>query len=249
MVEVTRSLYKVHKSNEYVTTEDCFFIKQIVIELPKENYRNNQKDHMSPQELQTNAEEEAENLISNAKAKAEEIILKAKQEAEAVSETIKQSAYDEGYQTGKNEGYNEIGGKIEDAKDILKKMVQEKNELINDLKPDIVKLSIKIAEKIIQEQLDIDDKKYLSFISNAVKKASGSEISIFVNPKQFERIDELKEMLLSQASQIKKIEILKKETIDELDFIIETETGLIDAGVTPQIKKIEQAFELKESCI
>lgn len=247
MAEVTRSLYKVHKSYECVTDEDRYCIKHIVIDTTKNNYQSSSATISD--EMQIDEEEIATDIIQKAQCEAEEIILRAKQEANAMIEKIKQDAYEIGYNEGKKQGVQDVDANIEQAKDILNAMMQEKYNLITDLEPELVGLSIKIAEKIIGEQLNIDDTKYLSFISNAVKKASGSEISIFVHPKQFEKISELKQTLISQSHQIKSLSIFKKEVLDEFDCLIETDNGTIDAGVVTQIQKIEQAFELKESCV
>jgi len=192
--------------------------------------------------------EKAEEMLQTAMNKAEQIILDAKKEAELFKEKIRQDAYELGYEEGKAEGSKKFESIIQDANNMLKQIIDEKYVMISELEPDIMRVCVKIAEKILKQQIKLDENKFSTIITNAIQKASDTEnMNIYVSHEQFDRVNEMKDSFLAKARKVKNIEIFRDEILESLGCLIETDCEVIDLGIMSQIKKIEQAFKIQES--
>lgn len=242
--EVTRSLSKVFKLNDCYTTSESYLVRQIVFHPKPAKAEQKRSRHLE------DAKAEAERLVQKACSEAKRILQSAKEEADDIRERARSIAYEEGFIAGKKEAQKQTENILAQANELLEMMVKEKYDIISGLERQIIALCIKISEKIIGQQIKLDQKKFLSIISEAIKKAAGAEnVTILVSPGQYDNVAEYKQALLSKANGIKSIDIFKNNLLGELDCLIETECGAVDSSVSTQLEKISQLFEVSENCV
>lgn len=109
--------------------------------------------------------QEARNEMKELEAKNEKLMLKAKEERDAVlaeARKMKDKLVDEAKHSAKKEGERIM----EEAK---KQIHYERMAAVTDLKNEIASLSIDIAEKILQKELE-DENKHHNLIQDQLKK-------------------------------------------------------------------------------
>lgn len=176
------------------------------------------------------AHQRSKEIIHQAESQAEEI------KKEAIEE--KQKAIKEGYEKGYQEG-------LAQASEIILLAKQQRDKLITNLEPQLVKLSIKIAEKIIDREIKLDEWTVINIVNQALQPIKDQQkITIFVNPEDLKKLEIKKNSILSILSKAKDIEIRANDEIKLGGCIIETEAGKIDAQLQTQLKTIEKALSM-----
>ena len=198
-------------------------------------------------------------IIEEAEKKAEDIIKKARSEAKKLIEETKlysQSAFTQaetdGYEKGKEEGFEagkeEMINLILDAKNVLNQVLKERELLLRSIEPEVAKLSIRIAEKIMKYQIDIDPDAVVSMIRAALDTVKQrEEVVIKVNQEDYYYAKEKREVFASMVEGLKTLDILVDSSVDRGGCIIETNLGNVDARISTQIHTLELAFDKTEA--
>lgn len=108
----------------------------------------------------------------------------------------------------------------------------------------VIDLSVVIAEKIVQREIQID-----SIISNALngalKKVVGANrVIVKLNPTDLEKVNSIKEDALSNGS-FDKIKFEQDNRIEPGGCLVETELGSVDARISSQFNEILRQLESK----
>lgn len=158
---------------------------------------------------------------------------------EAIS--IKEIAAKEGHKIG-----------IESAKDDIIKLnsaIEEfftyKDAVYKELSNGILDISLEIAKKIINTELETNDTALLNIINNVlVNNAKGeNRIIIKVMPSEVDTVKENLPVILSNTQFEAKIIVIADDTINLGGAIIETNNGIIDATIETQLEIIQEAFK------
>lgn len=197
-------------------------------------------------------------LIEEAEKKADEIVKKARAEAKKLIEETKaysQSAFEQaetdGFEKGKEEGFEsgkgEIASLIADAKNVLNQVLKERELLLRSIEPEVAKLSIRIAEKIIKYHLDTDPDMVVNMIRAALDTVKQrEEVVIKVNQEDYYYAKERKDLFSSMIEGLKSFDIIVDSSVERGGCIIETNLGNVDARISTQIHTLELAFQKVE---
>ena len=207
-------------------------------------------------------EKEAERFVLRAKEKAAEIYEKTKEiavqtieDAKAEAEEIKKRAdaegrqlgYDEGLKQGYDDGYVKALKKCKDSLMELKALSEEisagKEEIFKQNERQLFDTIFEIAQKITVDSLKQKDKAVITkMIREAGKKYRNSKnvrlmLSQLDVSEEAEIDSELLEQVFRNCSNVE-IEILKDAP--EGTLIIDDGSEITDAGISTQLKMIEQ---------
>lgn len=197
-------------------------------------------------------------IIEEAEQKAEEIIKKARAEAKKLIEETKlysQSAFSQaerdGYVKGKEDGFEagreEVSNHINEAKNLLEQIFRERELLMRSIEPEVAKLAIRIAEKIIQTQVEVNSEIVINMIRASLDKVKQrDEVIIKVNTEDYDLVRERKDIFARMIEGLKNMDIVIDPGVDRGGCIIETNLGNVDARVSVQIHTLELAFEKVE---
>jgi flagellar assembly protein FliH len=165
---------------------------------------------------------------------------KAKKEQKAAYEQSQKAGYEAGFRKGSEAGKDTWGKSIIQANHVVDQSKTDYQERITRAEPDILKLSIAVAEKILGVTLASDEDKWFSLVSQAVREVRDQKtIKIIVPPAHFATLDIHKEeldMLVRDAE----IFIYADREFGSNQCIIETEFGRIDAGIDCQLSVIKK---------
>jgi type III secretion system HrpE/YscL family protein len=174
------------------------------------------------------ATREASDVVALAQEKARQIIEEALRE----QDSIRQRARQEGNAQGLAE-WNRV----------LTAANQRADELTNSWEETMLRLSVRVAEKIIGEQLRVHPETIVEIIREVMKNIRpGKRLTIKVNQADAQqaraRIDRIKDGISTSSD----IEIVASGSVSPGGCVIESELGIIDARLETQLKCLEEAL-------
>ena len=164
------------------------------------------------------------------------LISRAREEAQS----IRESASKEGYQ----EGLEQAKADIQEVKNATTSFLGAKQAVFDYIAPDILEISVDIAQKIIKKELQQDPNVILDNILALLKGLSKEEtkITLRVNPAQVSLLKSETPNLLNEAGLDAKILVVPDETIMEGGCVVTTNNGVIDATIETQLAVISEAL-------
>jgi flagellar assembly protein FliH len=110
-----------------------------------------------------------------------------------------------------------------------------------------IELAVAIAELILKRELATDREAVIRQIHEALKRVLGVErIKLRVNPEDEQLVRDRRSEILAESDSIREMVIEPDEAISRGGCIVESESGNVDALVSTQLHKIEEA--LLEEC-
>lgn len=173
----------------------------------------------------------AERILADAKAQAEAIVAKAQAEAESVTG----KAYEEGYEAG-----------LRNLTETITHFKQTYQNMLRGAEKDIVRLSLKVAERVVGRTLETDPGLLLDIIHNAMQALKYQrQLRIRVHPSRVAYLRENRGQLYAMLGESKEIEVVEDDLVTDCGCVIDTEIGSVDARLETQLRVLEQIL-LKE---
>ena len=162
------------------------------------------------------------------------LISRAREEAQ----NIKEAAAKEGYQ----DGLSQARADLEDVKNAITAFLSAKQDVFNYIAPDIMEISVEIAQKIIKKELQQDPSIILDNITEILKGLSKEEtkITLRVNPVQVSLLKAEIPDVMNNVGLEAKVLIVPDETIMEGGCMVTTTNGVIDATIETQLSVISE---------
>ncbi|MFI3299884.1 MAG: FliH/SctL family protein [Candidatus Gastranaerophilales bacterium] len=165
------------------------------------------------------------------------LISRAKDEANSIKEIASQDGYQEGLRNSKRD--------IEEIRENIKYFLNARQEVFEYIAPDILQLSVDIAQKIIKKEVQQDPMMIIEDIMAILKDVSKEErkIMLKVNSNQ---ANMLKNVLPEKVEQIgldAKIIVVGDDTISEGGCLLTTTNGVIDATIEAKSAVIIEALK------
>jgi len=242
-------LSKVFKSHQCVEATPCrvdlldqeaFFIRSgqetdTGLDAGDESYQEDEE--LDPVEA---AQLEAQAIVERARAEAEGILAAALEQATQIKNEARISGKAEGYQTGLTNIRQELSANLTQALVILSEAETEKEQRILASEPEILKLAVAIAEKVLHAELRLDPERQLVILKNALARFFGAaNFKIRVNPADLEHLSESGVPELQAIfSEPKNLEFMADPGIGIGGCYIETELGNIDARLKSQLQLV-----------
>lgn len=263
--KITRSpLIKKDQIQDFESEEPAHeeFIMDEAVKIPASD-EEAKKMHEPSKQAEVGAPEvppvEAEALLNKARQRAAEILEEAEEKKREALKLIKESqiycgsAYSQsekdGFNTGKEEGFKKIqfetASHVKEAKDILEQAIKEREVLIRSAEPEVAKLAIEIAEKIMARELKTDPEAVLGIVQAAMSKIKGTRehVAIKVSPEDYEVVLKNKPVYEKMAEGVKSFEVVSDNKLDSGNCVIETNLGNVVATIKTQLETLRIAFE------
>jgi len=176
--------------------------------------------------------------VMDAREEAQRIREAACAEAAAIGETISaemQAAKRDGYEAGYTEGLALFNAHVLSA-------LQYRRQVLAQTKDELLRLSVKIAEKIIGQEIDDRAQTKIDIVAKALSHAAAEPVvKIRVNPNDAALLRRSRRRL-APTDENTIFEIVGDPAIDREGCIIESPCGVIDARLEVQLRIIEQAL-------
>lgn len=173
------------------------------------------------------ARREAKQIIEQAEEYAQEL----RQRAEVQSQKKLKQAFEKGTE----EALLEFEQNLLQAKEIRERVLRE-------IEKDVLKLAVRLAEKIVGREIDEDNETIKDIVSTALQNARQKErITIRVNPSDLQLVQKNSEQFKTTA-QTKFIDFVADPRIEKGGCLIESEVGTVDARLETQFRVLERAL-------
>ncbi len=194
----------------------------------------------------------ANEIIEKAKREAENIILDASKEAEKVLEdthshvkSIFDSANEDGYKKGFQEGYDDGKEKsdalIVEANKIKGNYLKEREEILSNIEKDVICLVMSLCEKILNQKLENDKEAIISIILKGIDSLNVKEnLIIKVSKEDYDIVEMSKQRILAMANLIEDIQIRVDSNLSKGGCIIEGSRGIVDVSLDLQIEEMKK---------
>ena len=165
------------------------------------------------------------------------LISRAREEALS----IKAAAAQEGYQDGLSKAKEDI----QEIKNAISAFLSAKQEVFDYIAPDILEISVDIAQKIIKRELQQDPNIILDNITEILKGLSKEEtkVTLRINPSQVSFLKQEIPTVLNNVGLDAKILIVPDESVMEGGCMVTTTNGVIDATIEAQLAVISEALK------
>ncbi len=165
------------------------------------------------------------------------LISRAKEEANSIREAAAKEGYQEGIQAAKED--------IQKVRESLESFLNAKQEVYEAIAPDVLEISLDIAQKIIKKEMHEDQTILLDNIKDILKGLSKEETKIMlkVNPSQVAILKQEIPEMLNIAGLEAKVTIVPDENTMEGGCLLTTSNGVIDATIETQLEIISEALK------
>jgi flagellar assembly protein FliH len=210
------------------------------------------------EQILRDAEAEAEERVREAAEQAERMKRDAEEEIERwwrerreqdleITEAARKAGYEQGYAEGRAEAgeavRREWTDRLAEAKALLEDAYRMKEQIIQEAEPFLIELSVAIAGKIVDRELEQRPEWVIDLIRKSLaRRREQGVITLCVAPDQLAFVlaarDELELAVDSQAE----LQIVPDPTVTDRGCVIRTSFGSIDARIDTQLEEIKQAL-------
>ncbi len=174
-----------------------------------------------------NAEEQARNILLEANQAAIDLTETATEEAAAIRHNA--------FENGREEALQEL---LED----LLAAKEKRASALREIEQDVLRLAVKIAEKIIGQELKTLENVRAEIVLTALRQTRQREmLTVRVNAADLPLLEKLRERLdaFGRASYI---DFVTDQTVGAGGCLIESQSGTIDARLETQLRVLEKAL-------
>ena len=185
---------------------------------------------------------DARSLIEEAQRGAREIFANAEARAQALEAEARTRGYDAGFEAGKNAVDVQMNEMIETMHGLLGGIREGRQDVMESAEPEIVRLAMAIAERIVHEQITVDPNVVIENVRSALTRLVSREVvTLRVNPADLETMRHHRDAVVS-ASDIENLRIIEDQRVDRGGVVVETEAGTIDAKISTQLREARRVI-------
>jgi len=157
------------------------------------------------------------------------------------------NAYDDGFAKGEKDGFDEgkkrAAEMINSIQEILGKVEDLWPKMISEYEEKIMQLVYRAAEKVVYGHIDIDNdivKRAILNVFELIPKPI--DVTININPDDYEYIETIKEDLLKNIKQLKNISIVSNPSVSRGGCLVESRAGDADSSVEKRLESIKKSI-------
>ena len=251
------SLSRIYKQIPIKTDDEKIIsLQQIYREQSPEEIDYLSSIHGEKEKIIIEAKKEAKKIIESANEEYENMckqIEQMRQEFEEEQQKIREQAefsgYQEGLSKGKESGYLEYIGQIEEANKITEQSKIVYQQEIDESEKTILLIGLHVAERILATELADNVERFIPIVKRSMKEMREfKEVQIHVHPNQYNTLINHKDEIDAILHNGTKCFIYIDEDVEEYTCVIESEKGKIDATISTQLTEMKtRLLELLES--
>ena len=198
------------------------------------------------QKLKEDAETEARRILEDAKAQAESILQEAKEQAEARKADVLEQARQLGQQEAKAEADRAESRRASEYQKKLAGLDAEYQKRIDELEPEFVDTITGIYEYIFHVDLHSYREVLCYLISSTMRKTEDNRsFLVHVSKEDYPYVSMQKRQIMAEATAPNStVEIVEDMTLGKGECLIETDNGIFDCGLGPQLSELRQKLKL-----
>jgi type III secretion protein L len=176
--------------------------------------------------------------VVDARAEARRIIATAEADAAAIrdgAESFARESRERAYREGSESALCEWNTLLLEAR-------EQRDQALADVERDLLRLAVKIAEKILGREITNDRTTVVDIVASALRQARRNEmITMRVNPADMPVVEKHRKRF-DRAGREQFLDIVSDPRVAAGGCVIESESGAIDAQLETQLRVLERAL-------
>jgi flagellar assembly protein FliH len=195
------------------------------------------------------AETRAKALLQSANDRAAQLLAEAERRAETLTETIQAEAKAAGHADGIAAADREMSEMLATMRNLVEMARVERHKLVESAEPEIVRLAVGIAERVLHQQIALDRGVVVEMAKVAISRLVEKEsVTVRVNPGDLEHMREHREELLGNG-EVKNLRFIEDQRVDRGGVVVETDGGTIDARISTQVNEAKRVLHIEDDVI
>jgi flagellar assembly protein FliH len=183
-----------------------------------------------------------EAILRDAAARAKVLIADAQAQSEGIAENARTIGHSEGAAAGRSEIEAQLAQDVTSLQGVIDEARAQRQKIIEGAEPELVKLAMTIAERIVHEQISVDPNVVLENLKQALTRLVGSEVvTLRVNPADLDLIRTHRDELAT-SNDVEHLRVVEDPRVDRGGVVVETDAGTIDAKISTQIKEARRTL-------
>lgn len=192
------------------------------------------------QVIKTNAERAAQEVVKQAQEEAQKILSNAHAEEETIKNTARENGFTAGHDEGFAKGNEEVERLIERMHKILESVMQRREDILDETEQQIVELVVLMTRKVVKVISDNQKSVINNNVLAALKKVKGrGSVTLRVNLEDLKLATQNIDEFIKRCENIKGITVMEDSTVEKGGCIVETDFGAIDARISSQLTEVE----------
>lgn len=192
------------------------------------------------QAIKTNAERAAQEVVKQAQEEAQKILSNAHAEEETIKNTARENGFAAGHDEGFAKGNEEVDRLIERMHKILESVMQRREDILDETEQQIVELVVLMTRKVVKVISDNQKSVINNNVLAALRKVKGrGSVTLRVNLEDLKLATQNIDEFIKRCENIKGITVMEDSTVEKGGCIVETDFGAIDARISSQLTEVE----------
>ncbi|RPF55996.1 flagellar assembly protein FliH [Aquisalibacillus elongatus] len=241
----------IYRLNDDVRPGKVIQVKPVktVKEEPQPDVEAHDEEEQAELYLQQAKEElnQAREQIQQMKEDAQQEIDSNYQQLEHDKQEALNSAREEGYKVGYDQGQKEAEQSyehlIESAQQLVAQMQSDYREKLSQAEQDILEIAIKSSEKILNKTIFEQPEAFIHIVKQTLEEVIDQpEVTIRVNPNEYGLLTDYREDLEATFPNKTQITIYPDTKITTHSCVVESPYGIIDSSIDTQLHELKQCL-------
>jgi flagellar assembly protein FliH len=201
------------------------------------------------EELLDVAARNAEALLDDAHQRARALVEDAAARADTIAQDARRRGHDEGFAAGRDEADRQMNDMLVTMRGLLEMARVERHKLIEAAEPELVRLALGIAERVLHQQIALDRGVVVEMAKVAIARLIERDtVTVRVNPADLERMREHRDELIA-IGDIKNLRVVEDQRVDRGGVLVDTDAGTIDARISTQVEEARKILHIEDDVI
>jgi len=201
------------------------------------------------QGLLDRAAHDAETLLRDAHARARTLVEEAATRAKSIETDARSKGHDEGFTQGREAADRDMNDMLVTMRSLLEMARVERHKLIEEAEPEIVRLALGIAERVLHQQVALDRGVAVEMAKTAIARLiERDSVTVRVNPADLERMREHRDELIA-IGDIRNLRVVEDQRVDRGGVVVDTGAGTIDARISTQLEEARKILHIEEELV
>jgi flagellar assembly protein FliH len=201
------------------------------------------------QALIDEATRNAEALLADAHARARALVEEGAARADALAQDVRKRAHDEGFHAGREAADREMNVMLVTMRGLLEMARAERHKLIESAEPELVRLALGIAERVLHQQVALDRGVVVEMAKIAIARLIERDtVTVRVNPADLERMRDHRDDLIALGD-IRNLRVVEDQRVDRGGVVVDTDAGTIDARIATQLDEARTVLHIEDDVV
>ena len=181
--------------------------------------------------------------------RARALVEDAAARADAIAQDARKRGHDEGFAAGRDAADREMNDMLATMRGLLEMARVERHKLMEDAEPELVRLALGIAERVLHQQIALDRGVVVEMAKIAIARLiERDSVTVRVNPADLERMREHRDELIA-IGDIRNLRVVEDQRVDRGGVVVETDAGTIDARISHAGQRGAQILHIEDDVI